>query len=91
MIGWLQAEFLLGVLVYAACLVDDMLGRRWRTAIGRQLIAAGLVILAELVSLLLVSRGVAVPAWVFLVGFGLTDAVAISWLVLRVRARREEP
>ena len=87
MLGWLQAEFAIGVLVYAACLVDDLVARRWRTVIGRQLIAAGFVILAELLSLLAVARGVQVPPWVFLVGFGATDAVAVSWLVLRLRTR----
>lgn len=91
MLALLQVEFVIGILAYGACIVDDLLRRRWATSVGRQMIAASLVVVGEFVSLLLLSRGFPVPPLVFAVGFAGADAVAIAWLVLRLRTRRESP
>jgi hypothetical protein len=83
-------EFLVGALAWGVLVVDYLHERWWTSAPGRQLMAAWLVGLGEFAAFGLLVVGVPVPVWLFAVGFAAVDAVAIGWVVLRWRARRDE-
>lgn len=86
----LAIDFVLCAVAYAACIVDDIRRRRWRTPVGRQLLAASAVLLAENLSFAVLTTGVApVRPWVFMVAFTAAAGVAVSWVWLRWRSRRE--
>jgi hypothetical protein len=58
------------------------------TPVGRHLMAMAGVSLAEALGLLVLATGHAPPLWVYVVVYGLADAVVVGWLVLLWRARR---
>lgn len=84
----LGVELAVAVVAWLVFIVDYWRSRWWTTAAGRQLMATACVALGEAASFALLVAGVRVPPWVFVVGFGAADAVVVSWVVLRWRARR---
>ena len=86
----LGVELAVAVVAWLVFIVDYWHSRWWTTAAGRQLMATACVALGEAVSFGLLVAGVRVPPWVFVVGFGLADAVVVSWVVLRWRARHHQ-
>jgi len=66
-------------------------GWRWtwlRSPMGRHMMAFSVVMTGEAGALLAAGLGVQVPLWLFVVGFGLVDAVVLHRLWLLVWARR---
>jgi hypothetical protein len=84
------AELALAVLAWLVFVADYRRSPWWRSAVGRQMMAASLVALCEAATLLALGLGLPVPLWVFAIGYGAADIVVIRWIVLRWRARRDE-
>ena len=60
-------------------------------AVSRQMMVAALVVAGELGAFLAAFSGVRLPAWLFLVVFAASDAVAVGWLILLRRFRARTP
>jgi hypothetical protein len=83
-------EWALAVVAWLVFIADYRRTPWWRSATGRQMMAASIVALGEALTLLAVGLGLPVPLWVFAIGYGAADIVVIRWIVLRWRARRDE-
>jgi hypothetical protein len=93
MLGLVIGELSLLALMWVAFVLVHGRGHWWRLAggrpnwVGRQLMAVGVVGLAEAVGLILLGTGHALPLWAYAVGFGAADVVMCGWLLLLWRAR----
>jgi hypothetical protein len=84
------AELALATLAWLVFVIDYRRASWWRSAVGRQMMAASIVAMCEAATLLALGLGLPVPLWVFAIGYGAADIVVIRWIVLRWRARRDE-
>jgi hypothetical protein len=87
-IGVVVAELGLLVVLLLAFVAGYSRGPWRATPVGRHLMAMAGVSLAEALGLLVLATGHAPPLWVYVVVYGLADAVVVGWLVLLWRARR---
>lgn len=90
----LTVELALAALLAFASLAMHVRSRRPGSPLARltwwQLVAAFGVMGVEAVTLLLVLYRVHWPWWILALVYGGVDAVMAGWLLLRLRARREE-